>query len=104
MITTFRYGFRWLRSQILGWGLGIAALGLILVSFYDVFVEQQQNFLEMIKSYPPEFLAFFGGDATTMATPAGFLGMYGFSMLPLIIGIYAVMVGTGLLANEPDLQ
>ena len=38
MLTTFRYGFKWLRSQILGWGLGIASLGLLLVSFYDIFV------------------------------------------------------------------
>ena len=41
----------------------------------------------MIASYPPEFLAFFGGDANSLITPAGFLGMYAFSMMPVIIGI-----------------
>ena len=36
--TTFRYTFSWFRGQILGWGLGIACLGLIIVAFYDVCV------------------------------------------------------------------
>ena len=102
MYTTFRYGFRWQRGQILGWGLGIAALGLLLVSFHGVFMDQQQDFLKMIESYPPEFLAFFGGDAASLATPEGYLGMYGFSMLPVIIGIFAVMAGSGLLATDEE--
>ena len=102
MIATFRYGFRWQRGQILGWGLGIAALGLLLVSFHGVFMDQQQDFLKMIESYPPEFLAFFGGDAASLATPEGYLGMYGFSMLPVIIGIFAVMAGSGLLATDEE--
>ena len=102
MLTTLRYTFVWLRGQILGWGLGIAALGLILVPFYDVFQGQQEDFLQMIESYPPKFLAFFGGDATTIATPEGYLGMYGFSMLPVIIGIFALIVGSGLFASDEE--
>jgi ABC-2 type transport system permease protein len=102
MLTTFRYKMRWMRGQIVAWGLGIAALGLIVVAFYDVFASQQGDLLEMIKSYPPEFLAFFGGDATSMTTPQGYLGMYGFSMLPVIIGIFAVMAGSGLLASDEE--
>ena len=75
MLTTLRYTLSSLRGQILGWGLGVAALGLILVPFYDVFMEQQADFLQMIESYPPEFLAFFGGDAASLATTEGYLGM-----------------------------
>ena len=102
MFTTFRYKIRWLRWQILAWGLGIAILGLILISFYDIFLGEQQNLLRMIENYPPEFLAFFGGDATSLTTPEGYLGMYGFSMLPVIIGIFAVLVGSGLLASDEE--
>jgi ABC-2 type transport system permease protein len=102
MLTTLRYTLSSLRGQILGWGLGVAALGLILVPFYDVFMEQQGDFQQMIESYPPELLAFFGGDPTSIATPEGFLSMYGFSMLPLIVGIFAVLVGSGLLANDEE--
>jgi ABC-2 type transport system permease protein len=102
MLTTFRYTIRWMRGQILAWGLGIAILGLILVSFYDIFLTQQSDLLEMVKNYPPEFLAFFGGDATYIATPEGYLTMYGFSMLPVIIGIFAVLAGSGLLARDEE--
>ena len=102
MLTTWRYTLSSLRGQIIGWGLGIAALGLILVPFYDVFMDQQQDFLEMIENYPPEFLAFFGGDAAAIATPEGSLGMYGFSLLPIILGIFAVLVGSGLLASDEE--
>jgi ABC-2 type transport system permease protein len=102
MLTTLRYALVQFRGQILGWGLGIAALGLILVPFYDVFTEQQSDFVQMLESYPPEFLAFFGGDAASMATPSGYLGMYGFSMLPVIVGIFAVIAGSGLLASDEE--
>ncbi|MBN1139647.1 MAG: ABC transporter permease subunit [Anaerolineae bacterium] len=102
MFTTVRYTLSSFRGQILGWGLGVAALGLILVPFYDVFMEQQGDFMQMIESYPPEFLAFFGGDAASLATPQGYLGMYGFSMLPVILGIFAVIAGSGLLASDEE--
>ena len=102
MLTTLRYTLSSLRGQILGWGLGVAALGLILVPFYDVFMGQQADFLQMIESYPPEFLAFFGGDAASLATTEGYLHMYGFSMLPVIVGIFAVIAGSGLLASDEE--
>ncbi len=102
MLTMLRYTLSSLRGQILGWGLGVAALGLLLVPFYDVFMGQQADFMQMVESYPPEFLAFFGGDAASLATPEGYLGMYGFSMLPLIVGIFAVIAGSGLLASDEE--
>jgi ABC-2 type transport system permease protein len=102
MFTTWGYTLSSLRGQIIGWGLGVAALGLILIPFYDVFMDQQQDFLQMIENYPPEFLAFFGGDAAAIATPEGYLGMYGFSLLPIILGIFAVIVGSGLLAGDEE--
>jgi ABC-2 type transport system permease protein len=63
---------------------------------------QQGDLMQMIESYPPEFLAFFGGDAASLATTEGYLGMYGFSMLPLIVGIFAVIAGSGLLASDEE--
>ena len=38
----------------------------------------------------------------SFATPQGYLTMYGFSMLPLIIGIFAVLAGSGLLASDEE--
>jgi ABC-2 type transport system permease protein len=100
--TTFRYTFQWHRGQILGWGLGVAALGLLIVGFYDVFGERQSDFMKMIESYPPEFLAFFGTDVTGLLTPGGYLGMYGFSFLPIILGFFAVLAGSSLIAGDEE--
>jgi ABC-2 type transport system permease protein len=100
--TTFLYTFLGLRGQILGWGLGLALYGLMVVPMYDALGAQQEQLQQMIASYPPEFLAFFGGDASSMLTPSGFLGMYAFSMMPVIIGIFAVLVGSGLIVNDEE--
>jgi ABC-2 type transport system permease protein len=102
LLTTFRYTFQWFRGQILGWGLGIACLGLLIVAFYDVFGERQADFMKMIESYPPEFLAFFGTDPTGMLSPEGYLGMYGFSFLPIIIGFFTLMAGSSLIAADEE--
>ncbi len=102
MTTILRQTLSRLRWQTIGWGLGIAALGLLLVAYYDIFMVEQANFMQMIEAYPPEFLAFFGGDAASIVTPEGFLGMYGFSMLPVIVGIFAVIAGSGLLASDEE--
>ena len=102
MWTTLRYTLASLRGQIIGWGLGVAALGLILIPFYDIFQAEQGDLMEMVENYPPELLAFFGGDAATLATTEGYLGMYAFSMLPVIVGIFAVIEGSGLLASDEE--
>jgi len=100
--TTFRYTYTGLRGQILGWGLGLALYGLMIVPMYDVIGAQQGQLQQMLASYPPEFLAFFGGDTNSLITPAGFLGMYAFSMMPVIIGVFAVLAGSGLIVSDEE--
>jgi ABC-2 type transport system permease protein len=100
--TTFRYTYTGLRWQIIGWGLGLALYGLMIVSLYDKMAAQNDRLQQMIASYPPEFLAFFGADTISPVTPAGYLGMYAFSMLPFIVGIFAVITGSGLIVNDEE--
>jgi len=99
---TFCYTFKSLRGQTLGWGLGLALYGLMIVSMYDSMAAQQDQLQQMIASYPQEFLAFFGGDANSLITPAGFLGMYAFSMMPVIISVFAVLAGSGLIVSDEE--
>ena len=103
MWTTFRYSLVQLRGQILGWGLSLAGFGMMLVAFYDSFAAGRgQAMLDMVEAYPPEFLAFFGSEPASIVTPEGFLGMYAFSMLPPIFGIFSILVGSGLLAADEE--
>lgn len=100
--TTFRSTYLQLKWQIIGWGLGIASLGLMIVPFYKVFGGQQEQFRQMIENYPPEMLAFFGGDAASVLTPEGYLKMYAFSMLPIIVGIFSLLAGSGLIVTDEE--
>ncbi len=100
MGTAFRYTFNRFRGQILGWGLVIAALGLLLIPFYDVFQDQQEGMLQLIQGYPKELLAFFG-DMTDFFSPSGYLDVY-LSYFPIIVGIFAVLAGSGLLAADEE--
>lgn len=100
--TTFRYTIRNLRWQIIGWGIGLALYGMMIIPMYEFLGASPEKFQQMISGYPPEFLAFFGADVNSPLTPAGFLSMYAFSMLPVIIGIFAVIVGTGLVVSDEE--
>lgn len=97
----FRYAFARFRGQILGWGISLALLGGYLVSFYDTIAAQREMFEQLMASYPPELWAFFGG-MTDLLTPEGFLGMEFFSYMPIILGIFAVLMGSGLLASDEE--
>jgi ABC-2 type transport system permease protein len=100
--TTFRYTFTGLRWQIIGWGIGLALYGLMIIPMYESLGSQPEKFQQMISGYPPEFLAFFGADVNSPLTPTGFLSMYAFSMLPVIIGVFAVIAGSGLIVNDEE--
>lgn len=99
---TFRYNFLAFRGQFLGWGLGLALYGLFIVAMYNVMGTQQERMQQMIASYPPEFLAFFGATPGSLFTPLSFLRMYAFSMLPIIFGIFGVIAGSGLIASDEE--
>jgi ABC-2 type transport system permease protein len=98
----FRYTLTSLRGHFLGWGLGLAMYGMLIVSMYNTLQAQQDQFQQMIANYPEAFLAFFGADANNMMTPAGFLGMYAFSMMPILVGIFAVLTGSGLIVSDEE--
>ncbi|TET80328.1 MAG: hypothetical protein E3J37_11495, partial [Anaerolineales bacterium] len=101
MVTVFRYTMKRFRGQIIGWGIGLFLLGLLLVSMFDSFAGQQEALNELLAIYPEELMAFFG-DFKNFATPEGFLGIEFFSFMPLILGIFPILAGSGLLVSDEE--
>lgn len=101
MMTVFRYTLRRFRGQILGWGIALALLGVLLVSMYDMIAAEQEQFEDLLEIYPPELTAFMG-DISSFATPEGFLSIEFFSFMPLILGIFGVLMGSGLLVSDEE--
>jgi len=101
MVTIFRHALARSWVQILAWGLSLALLGAFLVPFYDTVASQKEQLMGLLQGYPPELWALFG-DASTMFTPEGYLTIEFFSYMPLIVGIYAILVGSDLLAGDEE--
>jgi ABC-2 type transport system permease protein len=103
LLTVFRNALARYRGQILGWGLSLAALSLLMASFYDTIAAQKDQYMKLLEHYPKEILAFLGtSDFMEMFTPAGYLNMENFSYMTIIVGIFAVLAGSGMLAGDEE--
>jgi ABC-2 type transport system permease protein len=101
MLAIFRYTLRRFRGQIIGWGIGLSLLGLMAIPMWDLLREQRSQIEPVTKSVPPFLKAAFPG-ILKMFTPEGFLDVRFFSLMPLILGIFAVLAGSGLLASDEE--
>jgi ABC-2 type transport system permease protein len=101
MWTVFRQSLERGWGQVLGWGLSLGVLGGYLVKFYDTIAAQQAAYEQLLRSFPQELFAFFG-DMDALFTPDGFLHVEFFSYMPLILGIHAILAGSGLLAADEE--
>lgn len=101
MFTIFRHSLARNLGTILGWGLSLAVLGGYLVLFYDTLAEQQAQLDQLLSQYPPELMAMFGG-MQDMFTPHGYINVEFFSYMPLILGIYIILSGSGLLVGDEE--
>lgn len=79
----------------IGWyGIGLAIYGGLVVWLYPTF----KDLLDEVQ-YPEEILAFFGA-GTDLGDPATFMTTEYHSFAPIIMIIFAVVSGTGLLAGD----
>ena len=101
MNTIFRYALLRLRGQIIGWGMALAVLALVVASLYDTAVQMRAQIEPLLKSLPPELTGFIGG-IDRIFSPAGFLDTRFFSMLPLILGVFAILIGSGLVVSDEE--
>ncbi len=90
-----------LRWHIVGWSLGMAYMGSLIVIFANNLTSQLALMQRLIDSLPPGMMKFFGG-LEGFATPAGFIDGKLFSQLPLLLGIFAIIVGAGLVVSDEE--
>lgn len=99
--TVFKHHLRGRRMATIAWGASLFLLAAYLLSLYDAFASQQEQYLDFIAAYPPEMMAAFGGTAD-MFTPAGFLNFTLFSYITILLGFLAISLGSGMLAADEE--
>ena len=89
-------------KQMLYWGIGLAAMALMVVLFVPVFDMQQMK--SLLESFPPFILALvgIGSELEIFATNEGFVAIGFFGKSALIFAVYPVVMGMRITANEED--
>ena len=98
MLTVFKHTLGRSKGAIFGWGISLAFFAFLMVLFYDTIAKDIAVFDTLLQAYPPELMAFFG-ELSNFTTPEGFLSIEFFSFMPLVLGVYAILAGSGLLAG-----
>ncbi len=71
------------RSGVIGYGLGLALYGLLIVMMFPS-ISQAPGLAEMMDNYPPAMKA-LGGEITAITTIEGFIALETLTWLPLIL-------------------
>ena len=101
--TIIRYSFRRSVWAIIGWGIPLMLLGIITIPFYDLVAENEKQLRPVLENLKPLVKSFVGGDEVEeIFTPQGFIALRYFAFLPVILGIYGSVSGSGLLAADEE--
>jgi ABC-2 type transport system permease protein len=99
MKATFFYTLRRLRGSLLGWGLSLLVLGFLMSRTYSM-VQQQGEEIQALLENMPGMLNFFG--AESFITPQSYLHVRFFSLIPIVLGIFAAAAGSALLVQDEE--
>ncbi len=100
--SVFLETYRQTWKQMVYWGIGLAALGLLVVIMVPLFDMQQMR--ELLESFPPFILALVGvgEELEIFATNEGFVAIGFFGKSALIFAVYPVVMGMRITANDED--
>ncbi len=95
---TLRRGWR----TMLFWGIGIGLIAVMNVMAVPD-VKGLQATAEAISKLPPFVVQMVGGgDLAFLASPAGYLNNQYYAIVLVIFGVYAIIAGLNITANEED--
>ncbi len=101
MLAEFKHTLRRMRWQMVGWSAGVAIYGLMMAFLYAEIADMTDAFQTYLDMFPDVMLAFFE-NIHAITTPMGYIDVYFFSYLHLIVGILAISAGAGLLAGDEE--
>lgn len=88
------------RVSAVWWSIGVCGFLLVNMVFYPSFKDQAEQLQKSFENIPEAALQLFGG-SSDFFSPVGFLNsQIFFLMLPLLLGILAISLGSSLLARE----
>jgi len=101
MFAEFKHTMRRLRGQMIGWGIGLALYVVLMVSFYSSVARMGNLYEELLKFYPKEMMGFFSS-IREINTPQGYLDIYYFNYMTVILGIFVVGACASLLVGDEE--
>ena len=91
-----------LRWTVVWYAVGLAVYGLLICAVYPTFRNSSQAFQSLLQTYPKAFLQAFGV-SSDMGTLPAFLGAEFLNVIwALIVAVFAIMAGTGTVAQEVE--
>jgi ABC-2 type transport system permease protein len=102
MFATWKYTLRRLAVATFCWGAVLFSSAFLIVFSFDYMIEKNKELLVDLINNMPAPLKAMVGDANQFATPQGFLDAKFFVQSGLLLGIYGVFAGSGLLATDEE--
>lgn len=84
------------RKNWLAWAVSLALYVLMLLAFYPT-IKGDTSTAELMNKMPESMKILFGTDLTS---PAGYVSGKILSLMPMLLGVYAALIGAGLIAGQ----
>ena len=99
----FKHSYLRSLKHILGWAIPLLILGVITLPFYDLVAENEKQIRPIIRGLSPIIKSFIGGElAEEMLTPQGYVSQRYFSFIPVMLGLFGAIAGSGMLVNDEE--
>ena len=96
MLRLFLQELRFRRNAMIIWGLGLCFFPVVYVGVYPSFADQMEGFQDIMD------LAIYQAMGISMGSFEDYIASTVTNLVPVIVGIYAVINGTSTLAGEED--
>ncbi|WP_372371015.1 alpha/beta hydrolase fold domain-containing protein [Candidatus Uabimicrobium sp. HlEnr_7] len=97
----FYHTFKRLVPQIFGWGLGLAFYCAVVLSFFHIVSDNANEIQKLIASLP-KALTSLVGDLSKFNTPEGYMSIRIFGVFPLLLGVFGLICGSGLIVRDEE--